>query len=64
MNWYQAIAVDVMQANWGAILETNIAKLKERYKDKFDAAEALNRNLTAERAILEAGSTLIGENDC
>jgi NTP pyrophosphatase (non-canonical NTP hydrolase) len=39
----------------GTILETNIAKLKARYPDKFDADKALNRDLDAERLILEYG---------
>lgn len=56
VNWYLAIAVSTLGADWEQILITNIAKLKERYKAKFDAAEALERNLTAERAILEDGS--------
>lgn len=35
------------------ILDTNIAKLKARYPDKFDAEKALNRDLKTEREILE-----------
>lgn len=56
VNWYLAIAVSTLGADWEQILTTNIAKLKERYKAKFDAAEALERDLIAERAILEEGS--------
>jgi hypothetical protein len=33
--------------------EINIAKLRARYRDKFTTEAALNRNLDAERAILE-----------
>jgi NTP pyrophosphatase (non-canonical NTP hydrolase) len=33
--------------------ERNIAKLKKRYGDKFSEAAALNRNLEAERKVLE-----------
>lgn len=35
--------------------ETNIAKLRKRYPDKFTEDAALNRNLEAERKILEDG---------
>lgn len=35
--------------------QTNINKLKTRYGDKFSEAAALNRNLEAERKILEDG---------
>lgn len=35
-------------------LQKNIDKLKERYPDKFTNENALNRNLDAERKILEA----------
>ena len=35
------------------LLENNINKLKVRYKDKFTQPEALSRNLTKEREILE-----------
>jgi hypothetical protein len=36
--------------------EINIAKLKARYPEGFTAERALNRNLDAERAVLEAGT--------
>ena len=35
------------------ILDTNIAKLKARYGDKFTTEKAINRNLDLERKILE-----------
>jgi len=37
----------------GEILDTNIAKLKSRYPDKFDADKAVNRDLDKERKVLE-----------
>ena len=55
LNWYQAIAVDASGADWDAILETNIAKLRARYPEKFTAESAINRNLHVERQILESG---------
>lgn len=39
------------------IRSTNIAKLKKRYGDKFSAAAALNRDVNAEREILEISHT-------
>jgi NTP pyrophosphatase (non-canonical NTP hydrolase) len=36
-----------------SILDTNIAKLKARYGDKFSSDRAINRDLTTERSILE-----------
>lgn len=35
------------------ILDTNIYKLKKRYPEKFDVEKAINRDLDAERKILE-----------
>lgn len=53
LNWYQAIAIDASEADWDQILETNIAKLKHRYPDKFTSENAINRDLYTERKILE-----------
>lgn len=55
LNWYQAIAIDASNADWDQILETNIAKLKHRYPEKFTADKAINRDLHIERNILEDG---------
>lgn len=60
IGWYTAIAVDTIGADWDNILTTNILKLKQRYPDKFDALSAINRDLTAERTILE-GNNYDGE---
>lgn len=53
LAWYQAIGVDAMQADWEQILETNLAKLKARYPEKFTSENAINRDLDKERDILE-----------
>lgn len=57
LSWYQAIGVDALDLSWEGILETNINKLQEsnkaRYKDGFSADDANNRDLDAEREILE-----------
>jgi hypothetical protein len=55
-KWYDAIAFDELGADMNQVLPTVINKLRERYKDKFDAYDAEVRNLSAERAILEKGA--------
>jgi len=52
--WYQAIAVDTLGLDMDKLLEANIAKLKARFPEKFDAALAINRDTDAERAVLES----------
>ena len=44
---------NVNNINVEEILDTNIAKLKSRYGDKFSSDKAINRDLQTERAILE-----------
>ena len=51
--WYFAIAIHELDTNFEAVMDTNIAKLKARYGEKFSAARALKRDLTIERRILE-----------
>lgn len=55
-KWYDAIAIDELDADINEMLVTVIKKLRARYKDKFDAYDAEVRNLAVERAILEKGS--------
>lgn len=50
--WYVAVAGDSMQMGFGEMMQVNIAKLRARYKDKFDAAEANQRNLEFERSVM------------
>ena len=59
LNWYQALLIDALDADWDEIRERNIAKLKARYPDKFDSDKAINRNTEIERKILE-GETIPG----
>jgi NTP pyrophosphatase (non-canonical NTP hydrolase) len=40
------------------VILTNVNKLEERYKEKFTTEQALNRNLTKEREILETKPTV------
>lgn len=51
--WYCAIIADELGVNFADIMETNIAKLKARYGDKFSEKKAQERNLEVERNILE-----------
>jgi NTP pyrophosphatase (non-canonical NTP hydrolase) len=54
LNWYHAIAVDALGGDWEQIQVTNINKLRARNKGKkFDAAATINRDVEAERALLE-----------
>ena len=61
IDWYSAILHDQVGMERGESLRRNNAKLRTRFAGKFTDAEALNRNLTAERTELEGGSNVIGE---
>lgn len=51
--WYCAIICKSLKLDLQTILEKNIAKLKKRYPEKFTEDKALNRDLDAERKVLE-----------
>jgi len=51
--WYVAIAIDVLKVTMNEIMTMNIDKLKLRYPEKFSNDKALNRDLVAERKLLE-----------
>lgn len=53
-KWYMAILSRVAGFMWGDDERTNIEKLRARFPDKFKAYDANNRNLQAERKILES----------
>lgn len=57
--WYHAIMFDAMKTTFGEVFKINIAQLRGRYKDKFDAAEANNRNLKFERSVMENVTSLV-----
>lgn len=52
--WYLAIACDELGVEFEPLMETNIAKLKARYGEKFSEHKAENRDLDTERTILES----------
>jgi NTP pyrophosphatase (non-canonical NTP hydrolase) len=52
-DWYKGLAINALETTFEEILRVNMEKLYKRYGDKFSVEAALNRNLEAERAILE-----------
>lgn len=52
--WYLAIAVDELGTTFDAEMSRVINKLKLRYPNKFTSEDALNRDLKAERDLLES----------
>lgn len=60
-QWYNAILCDAADIDMGLTLGIVIDKLRERYGDKFTAHAANNRDLVAERHILEGGSKKVSE---
>ena len=55
--WYIALLSDIIDIESGSDLATacqkNIAKLQKRFPEKFRNFDAVNRNLDAEREVLE-----------
>jgi len=51
--WYLALICNEMQWSIEHLMRQNIAKLQARYPEQFTDQRAVERNLTAERAILE-----------
>lgn len=52
--WYIALACNALGVDLQKVMDTNIAKLKVRFADKFTQAEAITRDIAAERQVLEA----------
>jgi len=55
--WYLAIACDALSTDFETEMERNINKLRARYPEKFCDVKAIDRDLDAERAILESKVT-------
>jgi NTP pyrophosphatase (non-canonical NTP hydrolase) len=53
--WYIGLAIDEMSTTMTEVLTQNIAKLKLRYPDKFNSKDAIERDVIAERELLEGG---------
>lgn len=52
--WYSGLLLDELGADMDDILNKGIRKLKARYPDKYNDESAINRDLVAERKILES----------
>lgn len=52
--WYIQLACNVLGTSFSQLMLQNAAKLKVRFGDRFDFDKVLNRDLDAERAVLEA----------
>jgi NTP pyrophosphatase (non-canonical NTP hydrolase) len=52
-SWYERIALSALEQTYLSMLERNVAKLKARFPDKFTEQKAVDRDLDAERKILE-----------
>lgn len=57
LQWYMAVACDALGVTMEELQERNIEKLTARYPEKFTMEAAENRDLDAERAILEKTET-------
>ena len=55
-SWYIGLAVDEMKTTMNEVLTLNIEKLKLRYPGKFNSEDAINRDVAAERVLLEKDS--------
>ncbi len=53
VSWYQALLLSAVKRTMQEAFDKNIAKLKKRFGDRFDYDAVANRNLAAERKILE-----------
>lgn len=53
MFWYMAIVADELGFKFEDVMDKNITKLKARYGEKFSEEKADQRDLFAEREILE-----------
>jgi NTP pyrophosphatase (non-canonical NTP hydrolase) len=47
-TWYLRVGCDVLEMKLVELLESNVAKLKARYPDKFTETAAINRDVAAE----------------
>lgn len=62
--WYLALLMDAMNINPYLVMEANIAKLKSRYGEKFNAYAAIDRNLDKEKDAMDSARVNFeGNND-
>ncbi len=53
IDWYQAVIADECKTDFEKEQEKNIKKLAKRHGDKFSSVKVMDRDLEAERKILE-----------
>ena len=58
LEWYIALGLRYIGSNHAKVWHDNIDKLRARFPAKFTEAAALNRDLGAERAVLEANAEI------
>lgn len=51
--WYISLAISSLESSFEEIMEMNIKKLQKRYPNLYTREDALNRDLNAERKVLE-----------
>ncbi len=56
LEWYMAVIRDALGVDQEEVQRINVEKLRARYPEKFTRVHALERNLDAERDVLERGS--------
>lgn len=56
-QWYMALAASELGVTLEKVQEINISKLKLRYPEKFTEDKAVNRNVKAERTLLEGAAS-------
>jgi len=61
--WYDAIVFRNLSSNFERAGQINIGKLTKRFPEKFESEQALNRDLDAEREVLEGGVMLLEMDD-
>lgn len=53
ITWYMSLIIDELDVTWEEVWEKNIAKLKERYPQKFTKHLANNRDIKKEISSME-----------
>ena len=53
LTWYIAIMLHALDVSFEELFDRNIAKLRDRYPEKFTTDKALHRDLEVERDALE-----------
>lgn len=53
LMWYIALMADELEFTFEECMDANVRKLRSRYPEKFEQDLSLNRDLVAERSVLE-----------